>query len=70
MAAQMQRMRSQVEQLLVELLLYRRTLSGPYEELQILKHKVSLLEASDVELQWELQERHITCQKRQIDYEN
>lgn len=87
MAAQMQRMRSQLEQLQAELLLYRGDSSGPYEELQveyyllvlsqslqsglgadlnlllqILKHKVSLLEASNVELQRELQERHITCE--------
>ncbi|KAI6687884.1 hypothetical protein NL676_024712 [Syzygium grande] len=62
MAAQMQRMRSQVEQLQAELLLYRGDANGPYEELQILKHKVSLLEASNVELQQELQERRITCE--------
>ncbi|XP_030542638.1 kinesin-like protein KIN-4C [Rhodamnia argentea] len=61
MAAQVQRMRSQIEQLQAELLLYRGDTSGPYEELQILKHKVSLLEASNVELQRELQERRITC---------
>jgi len=30
--------------------------------IQILKHKVSLLEASNVELQRELQERRMTCE--------
>ncbi|KAF7850661.1 hypothetical protein BT93_L5132 [Corymbia citriodora subsp. variegata] len=62
MAAQMQRMRSQIEQLQAELLIYRGDTSGPYEELQILKHKVSLLEASNVELRRELQERRSTCE--------
>lgn len=62
MAAQMQRMRSQIEQLQGELLIYRGDTSGPYEELQILKHKVSLLEASNLELQRELQERRMTCE--------
>ncbi|KAH7524747.1 hypothetical protein FEM48_Zijuj06G0152200 [Ziziphus jujuba var. spinosa] len=60
-AAQLQRMRSQIEQLQAELLFYRGDASAPYEELQILKHKVSLLEASNSELQRELQERQVTC---------
>ncbi|WCJ42628.1 Kinesin-like protein KIN-4C [Euphorbia peplus] len=60
--AQMQRMKSQIEQLQAELLFYRGDGSAPFDELQILKHKVSLLEASNVELQRELQERRVTCE--------
>lgn len=60
MAAQMQRMRSQIEQLQAELLFYRGDVSAPFDELQILKHKISLLEASNAELQRELQERKVT----------
>ncbi|KAL3034538.1 hypothetical protein AAZX31_02G200200 [Glycine max] len=60
--AQMQRMRSQIEQLQSELLLYRGDAGGAFEELQILKHKISLLEASNEELQRELQERRVTCE--------
>ncbi|KAK7385390.1 hypothetical protein VNO78_31107 [Psophocarpus tetragonolobus] len=59
--AQMQRMRSQIEQLQSELLLYKGDTGGAFEELQILKHKISLLEASNAELQRELQERRVTC---------
>ncbi|XP_030499226.2 kinesin-like protein KIN-4C isoform X2 [Cannabis sativa] len=62
MAAQLQRMRNQVEQLQAELLFYRGDAGTPYEELQILKKKVSLLEASKEELQRELQERQVTCE--------
>ncbi|KAH9690362.1 kinesin-like protein KIN-4C [Citrus sinensis] len=62
MAAQMQRMRSQIEQLQAELLFYRNDSGAPFDELQILKHKVTLLEASNQELQRELQERRLTCQ--------
>ncbi|KAL2317622.1 hypothetical protein Fmac_031498 [Flemingia macrophylla] len=60
--AQMQIMRSQIEQLQSELLFYRGDAGGAYEELQILKHKISLLEASNAELQQELQERRVTCE--------
>ncbi|XP_059631252.1 kinesin-like protein KIN-4C [Cornus florida] len=70
MAAQMQSMRSQIEQLQTELLYFRGDANAPFEELQILKHKVSLLEASNQELQRELQERRITCEhltQRAID---
>lgn len=35
MAAQMQRMRSQIEQLQTELLFYRGDASAPYDELQV-----------------------------------
>ncbi|XP_030933548.1 kinesin-like protein KIN-4C [Quercus lobata] len=60
MAAQMQRMRSQIEQLQTELLFYQGGMNAPFEELQILKHKISLLEASNAELHRELQERKVT----------
>ncbi|XP_042498048.1 kinesin-like protein KIN-4C isoform X2 [Macadamia integrifolia] len=69
-AAQMQRMRSQIEQLQSELLYFRGEGGAPFEELQILRHKISLLEASNVELQRELQERQVTCDhlaQRSID---
>ncbi|KAM7518506.1 hypothetical protein LguiB_017468 [Lonicera macranthoides] len=62
MAAQMQRMRNQIEQLQSELLYVRGESGAPFEEFQILKHKVSLLEASNAELQRELQERRISCE--------
>lgn len=61
-AAQMQRMRSQIEQLQAELVYYRGDSSVSFEELQILKHKISLLEASNADLQRELQERRINCE--------
>ncbi|KAJ0959842.1 hypothetical protein J5N97_000453 [Dioscorea zingiberensis] len=51
-----------IEHLQTELLFYRGDASAPYEELQILKHKVSLLEASNMELRQELQGRRITCE--------
>ncbi|MED6197786.1 Kinesin-like protein KIN-4C [Stylosanthes scabra] len=60
--AQLQIMRSQIEQLQAELLFYRGDAGGPFEELQILKHKISILEASNAELQRELQERRVTCE--------
>ncbi|KOM47746.1 hypothetical protein LR48_Vigan07g145000 [Vigna angularis] len=60
--AQMQRMRSQIEQLQSELLLYKGDTGGAFDELQILKHKISLLEASNAELQRELQDRRVTCE--------
>ncbi|KAL7163169.1 hypothetical protein ACSBR2_039296 [Camellia fascicularis] len=57
MATQMQRMRSQIEQLQAELLFFRGDLGASFKELEILKHKISLLEASNAELWVELQER-------------
>ncbi|QHN92582.1 Chromosome-associated kinesin [Arachis hypogaea] len=60
--AQLQTMRSQIEQLQAELLFYRGDAGRPFEELQILKHKISILEASNKELQRELQERRVTCE--------
>ncbi|KAL9274197.1 Kinesin-like protein, partial [Drosera capensis] len=62
LAAQMQRMRNQIEQLQAELLAYRGESSVPFEELQILKQKISLLEASNSELRRELQEQKATCE--------
>ncbi|CAK9163619.1 unnamed protein product [Ilex paraguariensis] len=70
MAAQGQRMRNQIEQLQAELLYFRGDSSASSEELQILKHKISLLEASNAELQRELQEQRISCEhvmRRAID---
>ncbi|KAK1395996.1 kinesin-like protein KIN-4C [Heracleum sosnowskyi] len=69
-AAQMHRMQNQIEQLQAELLYVRGDSGTPFEELQMLKHKISLLEASNGELQRELQERRISCEllsKRAID---
>ncbi|XP_022849582.1 kinesin-like protein KIN-4C isoform X1 [Olea europaea var. sylvestris] len=59
MATQVQRMRSQIEQLQAELLCFRGDSTSPVEELQMLKHKISLLEASNDELRKELQECRI-----------
>ncbi|GAB2252256.1 hypothetical protein Droror1_Dr00005103 [Drosera rotundifolia] len=70
LAAQMQRMRNQIEQLQAELLAHRGDSSVPFEELQILKQKISLLEASNSELRHELQEQKATCEhisQRAID---
>nr|XP_009401321.1 PREDICTED: kinesin-like protein KIN-4C isoform X1 [Musa acuminata subsp. malaccensis] len=60
-AAEMQRMRSQLEQLQSELLFCRGG-GAPLEELQLLQHKISLLEASNAELRQELKERQVTCE--------
>ncbi|KAI9097958.1 hypothetical protein K1719_025729 [Acacia pycnantha] len=68
--AQVQALRNQVEQLQAELLFFRGDACGPFEELQILKHKISLLEASNAELQRELQKRSVTSEslmKRAFD---
>ncbi|KAK7311684.1 hypothetical protein RJT34_09974 [Clitoria ternatea] len=59
-AAQVQTMRNHIEQLQAELLFYRGDTCGPFEELQILKHKISLLEASNADLQLELKRCHVT----------
>ncbi|XP_054788474.1 kinesin-like protein KIN-4C isoform X2 [Prosopis cineraria] len=69
-AAQVQALRNQVEQLQAELLFYRGDASGPFEELQILKHKISLLESSNAELQREVRERRLASEslmKRAFD---
>ncbi|XP_020547897.1 LOW QUALITY PROTEIN: kinesin-like protein KIN-4C [Sesamum indicum] len=60
MTAQMQRMRSQIEQLQAELLFFRGDSNAPSEEIKILKHKISLLEESKMELQEALQECRIS----------
>ncbi|CAI9116148.1 OLC1v1017224C1 [Oldenlandia corymbosa var. corymbosa] len=62
MAAQVQRMKNQIEMLQAELLFFRGESTVPFEELQILKHKVSLLEANNIQLQQELQEQRISCE--------
>lgn len=55
-AAQMQMMRNQIEQLQAELLYFQGGTTAPSEEIKILKHKISLLEASKISLQEELQD--------------
>ncbi|KAJ0986665.1 hypothetical protein J5N97_005021 [Dioscorea zingiberensis] len=59
-AAQLQRMRNQLEQLQAELSYYRG--GGALDELQILRHKISLLEASNADLRQELDEQRMTCE--------
>ncbi|CAN1825910.1 Kinesin-like protein KIN-4C [Linum perenne] len=69
-AVQLQRMRSQIEQLQAELCIYRGDANAPFDEIQILKHKVALLEASNGELHKELQERQMNFEhlnQRAID---
>ncbi|CAK8568183.1 unnamed protein product [Lathyrus sativus] len=61
-AAQVQTMRNQIEQLQAELLFYRGDASGPFDEIQILKHKISLLEASNAELKQELKRQQVTSE--------
>ncbi|KAE9609086.1 hypothetical protein Lal_00020245 [Lupinus albus] len=68
--AQVEAMRSQIDQLQAELLFYRGDASGPFEELQIFKQKISLLEASNAELQHEVKRHRVTCEsltKRAFD---
>ncbi|URE33587.1 CXC [Musa troglodytarum] len=60
-AAEMQRMRSQLEQLQAELQFCRGG-GAPFEELQVLRHKISLLEASNADLCQELKERQDICE--------
>ncbi|KAL0366357.1 UNVERIFIED_CONTAM: Kinesin-like protein KIN-4C [Sesamum radiatum] len=70
MTAQMQRMQSQIEQLQAELLYFRGDSNAPSEEIKMLKHKISLLEASRMELQEALQECRISYEhltQRAID---
>lgn len=57
--AQMQRMKNQIEQLQAELLYVKGDSSTPYEELQILKQKIALLETSNADLQKQLQEHQV-----------
>ncbi|XP_078441740.1 P-loop containing nucleoside triphosphate hydrolases superfamily protein isoform X2 [Wolffia australiana] len=68
-AAQMQRMRSEIEQLHAELLFYRNG-AAPSEELQVLRHKIFLLESSNSELHQKLKEYQTSCErlgKRALD---
>ncbi|WOK92526.1 kinesin-like protein KIN-4C isoform X1 [Canna indica] len=60
-AAEMQKMRSQLEQLQAELLFCRGE-SASFEELQVLRQKISLLEASNAEIRQELKESQVTCE--------
>ncbi|KAK9164017.1 hypothetical protein Syun_004919 [Stephania yunnanensis] len=60
--AQMQRMRSQLEQMQAELIYFRAEGGTSFDELQILRQKISLLEASNEELHHELRQRKITCE--------
>ncbi|XP_050904863.1 kinesin-like protein KIN-4C isoform X1 [Lathyrus oleraceus] len=62
MGAQQQRLQSRIDQLEAELLCFKGLGGGPMEEIQILKHKVSLLEASNAELQRELHGRGQICE--------
>lgn len=61
-AVEMQRLRSQVEQLQSEVL-YCRGNGAPSEELQVLRHKITLLEASNAELHQELKECQTNCER-------
>ncbi|KAK9165664.1 hypothetical protein Scep_000855 [Stephania cephalantha] len=60
--AQMQRMRSQLEQMQAELIYFRAEGGTSFDELQILRQKISLLEESNEELHHELRKRKITCE--------
>ncbi|KAG8072368.1 hypothetical protein GUJ93_ZPchr0006g41470 [Zizania palustris] len=58
--AEMQKLRSQLEQLQTELL-FSRSGSAALEELQLLQQKVSLLELKNSELNHELKEKELSC---------
>lgn len=60
--AEMQKLRSQLEQLQSELL-FSRSGSAALEELQLLQQKVSLLELKNSELCYELKEREMSCEQ-------
>ncbi|RWW11391.1 hypothetical protein GW17_00025006, partial [Ensete ventricosum] len=60
-AAEMQRMRSQLEQLQAELQFCRGG-GALFDELQVLRHKISLLEASNADLHQDLKERQDICE--------
>ncbi|XP_047329146.1 kinesin-like protein KIN-4C [Impatiens glandulifera] len=62
MASQMQKMRSQIEQLQAELLFFQGDSGTSFEELQIIKQRVSCLETSKAELQRQLKECRIACE--------
>ncbi|RZC45234.1 hypothetical protein C5167_038182 [Papaver somniferum] len=70
MTAQMQMMRSQLEQLQAELFFFRGEGGTTYDELQILRQKISVLEASNAELHRELHERQVAwkhLEQRAVD---
>ncbi|KAI3966217.1 hypothetical protein MKW92_030647 [Papaver armeniacum] len=70
MTAQMQMMRSQLEQMQAELLFFRGEGGTTYDELQILRQKISVLEASNAELHRELHERQVAwkhLEQRAVD---
>ncbi|KAL4566073.1 hypothetical protein LXL04_030183 [Taraxacum kok-saghyz] len=60
--AQMQQMKNQIEQLQAELLYVKGDSSTPFEELQLLKQKISLLESSNADLQKQLQENQVNVE--------
>ncbi|XP_031478571.1 kinesin-like protein KIN-4C [Nymphaea colorata] len=60
--AEMQRMRAQLEQLQAELLLARSE-GTPFEELQVLRHRISVLESNNTELRQELVETRMNCER-------
>uniref|UniRef100_A0A0D9VKX5 Kinesin motor domain-containing protein n=1 Tax=Leersia perrieri TaxID=77586 RepID=A0A0D9VKX5_9ORYZ len=60
--AEMQKLRSQVEQLQNQLL-FSRSGTAALEELQLLQQKVSLLELKNSELSHELKERDLSCEQ-------
>ncbi|XP_020091220.1 kinesin-like protein KIN-4C isoform X1 [Ananas comosus] len=60
--AEMQRMRSQLEHLQAELL-FCRSGGSALEELQVLQHRIAVLEVRNKELYQELKERQITCEQ-------
>uniref|UniRef100_J3LGZ8 Kinesin motor domain-containing protein n=1 Tax=Oryza brachyantha TaxID=4533 RepID=J3LGZ8_ORYBR len=60
--AEMQKLRSQLEQLQTELL-FSRSGTAALEELQLLQQKVSLLELKNSELNHELKERELSCEQ-------
>lgn len=72
--AQMQQMKNQIEQLQAELLYVKGDSSTPFEELQLLKQKIALLETSNADLQKQLQEHqvnfeHLTKQATDAQFE-
>ncbi|CAH1454168.1 unnamed protein product [Lactuca virosa] len=72
--AQMQQMRNQIEQLQAELLYVKGDSSTPFEELQLLKQKIAILETSNADLQKQLQEHqvnfeHLTKQATDAQFE-
>ncbi|CAN6449501.1 unnamed protein product [Victoria cruziana] len=60
--AEMQRMRAQLEQMQAELLMARSE-GAPFEELQVLRHRISVLESSNNELRHELEETRMNCER-------